>query len=290
MLALVRPRQAAGVVVLAALVLTHLQAATPRDELLRFVPSDVGFCVVVQNLRETGAALASSPFVDQFRESAFGKKLQEASEVTTLLGAEKELKKQLGVGWNELRDDILGVAVVFAYRPGPKGAEQGLMLIRARDAKMLGDLVARFNKAQMAAGDLKELKELKYKDIVYHGRVEKNTTTYYHLRGPVLVFSGQEEMLQRALDLDRAAPTGAEPALATWLRELGADRALLAVYVNPRAFDADFAAKLASADAAGAAFLKTFLVYWKALDGVALSLTSITAARDTVFGECGQAS
>ena len=67
----------------------------------------------------------------------------------------------------------------------------------------------------------------------------------------------------------------AEPALTTWLRQLGADRALVAVYLNPRAFDADLTVK---AEEAGSAVLKTFLVYWKALDGAVLSLTLDRAA------------
>jgi hypothetical protein len=277
--AFVRPRLTVGTVVLMAMLAAPLQAATPRDELLRFVPPDIGFCVVLQGLRDTGAALSSSPFMEQFHQSAAGKALQDSKEVHKLLGVEEELKKNLGIGWDDLRNDILGDAVVFAYRPGKSGEDQGLMLIRARNARALGDLVEHFNKKQMADdGPLKELKELRYKDIPYFRRLEKRLvrgemveeTTFYHLRGPVLVFSGQEEMLHRALDLDRDAAPDAEPALTTLLRELGADRALLAVYLNPRALDAEYAAKAAGP---GGAFLKTFLVYWKAIDGMALSLT-----------------
>ena len=268
--AFVRPRLTVGIVVLTALLAAPLRAAAPRDELLRFVPPDIGFCVVLQGLRDTGAALSSSPFMEQFHQSAAGKALQDSKEVHKLLGIEEDLKKNFGIGWDDLRNDILGDAVVFAYRPGKSGEDQGLMLIRARDGKVLSDLVNRFNKQQMTDHKLKEIKELRHKGVVYFARVEEETTTYYHLRGPVLVFSGQEEMLQRALDLDRDAPPGAEPLLTTWLRELGADRALLAVYLNPRALDAEYAAKAARP---GGEFLKTFLVYWKAIDGMALSLT-----------------
>ena len=257
----------------AALLSAPLRAAPPRDELLRFVPADVGFCVVVQNLRDTGAALAASPFAEQFRDSPVGKKLRNSVEVQTLLNVEGKLKDQFGIGWDELRTEILGDAVVFAYRPGKSGEEQGLMLIRARSEKALGDLVERFNKLQLASGELKELKKLEHRGVVYFCRIEKRETSYYHLRGPILVFSAQEEMLKRAIDLDLATPGKAEPSLTTWLRQLGAERALFAVFINPRAFDADLSAKLATTDTAGAAFLKTFLVYWKALDGVVLSLT-----------------
>ena len=78
-----------------------LHAANPRDELLRFVPADVGFCVVIQNLRDNGKALASSPFVEQFQKSAFGKKLAEAKEIGRSPWVEAELKKHLNVTFSE---------------------------------------------------------------------------------------------------------------------------------------------------------------------------------------------
>src|SRR5207247_3290697 len=47
----------------------RLGAAAPRDELLRFVPADVGFCLVLQDLRGPAADLLASPFVRQLRQS-----------------------------------------------------------------------------------------------------------------------------------------------------------------------------------------------------------------------------
>ena len=41
----------------------HSAKASPRDELLRLVPADVGFCLVLEDLRGHGKAFAESPFV-----------------------------------------------------------------------------------------------------------------------------------------------------------------------------------------------------------------------------------
>src|SRR6202042_646360 len=57
-----------------------LQAASPRDELLRFVPDDVGFCFVMQDLRVHATELADSPFVEQLRLSPVGAALRAANE------------------------------------------------------------------------------------------------------------------------------------------------------------------------------------------------------------------
>jgi hypothetical protein len=269
MFSLIRFRRIVGAAFLAALVSAPLQAAnvpTPRDELLRFVPEDVGFCVIVQNLRDNGKALEESPFAEQFRKSAVGQRIQSDPGLSMLRNMEGVVKDKFGIDWKGLRDDILGDAVIFAYRPGKMGEGQELMLIRARNAKTLADLVDRVNKME----NLKELKELEYKGVKYFSRIDKRETGYYHLRGPILVYSSQEEMLKRAIDLDLAANGNGTPTLTSLLRKLGADNAMLAVYFNTRAFDSEVAGKLATKDDP---VFKTLLVYWKAVDAVVVSLT-----------------
>jgi len=228
---------------------------------------------VVQNLRDGGNALKESPFAEQFRKSAAGSALGDNPGVKHLLGLEEDLKKNFGIGWEDLRNDILGDAIVFAYRPVKEGDGQLLMLIRARDAKPLRNLVDRFNAEQRKNKGLKDVKNLNYKGLTYHARVEANDTNYYYLRGPVLVFSRDEEMLQKALDLDLAASADAVPSVTKWLTQLGADRAMFAVFFNPRAFDSELKSKVDKASGADALILKTLLQYWNALDGVVVSLT-----------------
>src|SRR5262249_853361 len=152
--------------------------------------------------------------------------------------------------WRQLRDDILGEAVVFAYRGGPPGKpeqEEGLVLGRARDPGRLADLIERLNQGQKAGGDLKALAEREDDRLQYLRRVEQKEQNFYYLRGPVLVFSGQEALLRRAVDQERKAPAGRESPLGRRRRELGADRALVALLLNPRALDAAMEAQLAKA-------------------------------------------
>jgi hypothetical protein len=240
-------------------------AASPRDELLRYVPPDIGFCLALQDLRSHATMLADSPFLDQLRDSPLGVQLRKAREWARLMGMEAKLRKQLGVDWAKIHDDILGDAVVFAYRGNKRDREQGLILVRARTAEALADFVERLNKAQKELGELKELQPKEHKGMQYFRRVEAKGANYYALRGAVLVCSSDEAIVQEALE--QAAATEAEPPLAARFRDGAADKALLAVYLNPRSLDAEIEQGAADREAA-----KTFAVCWKAIDSIVWSL------------------
>jgi hypothetical protein len=249
-------------------------AAAPRDEALRLVPDDVGFCLVVQDLRGHSEALANSPFLQQFQASPLGRALRAAPEVARLQAVRQQFQKDLQLDWTRLRDDIFGDAVVVAYRPGPPGAmtkqDQDLIVIRARDADLLAKLVNRVNELQQQRKEVTELEPRTYRGQTYYRRNDRGHENFYFLHGPVLALSGQEEMLRRAIDLDRR-DGDEEPFVARQLRLLGADRVLAALWVNPRAFEAEMQRKADAAQEKEATVTRAFLTYWKCLEGVALS-------------------
>jgi hypothetical protein len=251
-------------------------AAAPRDELLRYVPDDVGFCFILQDFREQMKTLAASPFSEQLDKSPLGKAVASGQELKQLLELEKKVKQLLGLNPDELRDDILGDAVVFAFRPGPPGKpeqDEALVLVRARDEKKLRLLVDHVNEVQKKSGQLKSLDERAHNGVKYFRREEEKDVNYYQLSGPVLLFSAQESILKKALDRNRTSAADTEPPLARRLREAGLPRALFTAWINPRAFDDLLAARTAEAKVeSDAAFLKNFAVYWKALDGAFVSL------------------
>ena len=219
--------------------------------------------------------LAASPFCEQLTKSPLGQALAGSKEVKQLLDLEKQLKQLIGLSAEELADDIFGDAVVFAFRPAPADKpeqEQGLILVNVRDPKKLQALVDHLNAAQKKSGQLKSIDEREHNGVKYFRRAEQKETNYYHVRGSVFVFSGQEAMIAEALDHDRT--TAAEPVLARRLREAALPKALFTAWINPRAFDDQLTAKAKESTVeADAAFLKTFAVYWKALDGVFLALS-----------------
>jgi hypothetical protein len=272
--------------VLALLLLAlPLQAATPREELLRLVPDGMGFCLVVQDLRGQAAAVQASPFAAQLSRSPLGEKIRGSGELKKLDRLEAKMKEKIGLDWAQLRDDILGDALVLAYRPGPPGKpeeEQGLILLRARNAKVLADLIERVNTVQKEEGDLKDVEERRHNGSVYYRRLPQDKRAesdkppeFYYVNGPVLVLSSQETMLRQAIDLDRTRPAEAVSEPSRRLRELGAERAFLAVWINPRAFDSEMQGKIANAPKEQAVPAKQFALYWKALDSVVLSLATV---------------
>src|SRR5262245_39338691 len=124
--------------------------AAPSDDLLRVVPSDYTFCVVAQNLRDQGKP-GGEPFLKRLTESPLFKQLQQAPEAHKVQQVIDAIFKDLGVTPEQLRDDILGDALVFAYRKGPPSQpekEDGLILLHARDDKLLARLVDRINEIQ----------------------------------------------------------------------------------------------------------------------------------------------
>jgi hypothetical protein len=204
-----------------------------------------------------------------------GTALGQNKEAANLVQVQAKLRAQFGLDWERLRDDVLGEAVVFAYRPGPPGKpeqERSLVLVRARDARVLADLVQHFHRQQEQAGQLKELTVREHEGVKYFRRVDKKETSYYYLNGPVLIVSGQEEMLRQALACGRTAPAGAEPFVTQRLRELGLDKALFVLWLNPRSLDAEFEAKAALAPPAEAPKRKAVALYWKALTSVGLAV------------------
>ncbi|MCI0461378.1 MAG: DUF3352 domain-containing protein [Gemmataceae bacterium] len=251
-------------------------AQTPREELIRLVPRDIGFCLVIGDLRTQYDKLVRSPWIKAVRESPLGKTLLNAPEIAQFGKLEEALRKGLGVSWAQLRDDILGDAVVLAYRPGPPGKpeqEQGALMLWARNRELLARLVERLNEEQKRAGELKEIQSGTHRGLKYQRRVEKDGESFYHLDGPVLVFTAQEEMLLGILD-QRANPKApAALPMVERLRRVGTDKALATLWVNPRAFDAELSeqAKALKGDEGHA--LKAFLSYWRGLDGVSVALT-----------------
>src|SRR5205807_54948 len=127
----------------------------------------------------------------------------------------------------------------LAYRPGTDAhpeLEQGMIALSAAKPKRLTELVDRFNQAQKASGELKALDELKHQGAAYHRRDDARGSHWYYLSGSLLIVTGSEDMLKKAIerDLGKAADSSPWPAR---FRRAGAQHALVTVGINPRAFD-----------------------------------------------------
>ena len=114
--------------------------AAPRDELLRLVPDDYTFCVVVQNLRDLAKSDGDSGFLKSLDKSPVFRKFQESPDAKKFQQMVEGILKELKVKPEQVWNDLLGDAIVFAYRKGPAenpDKEDGLLLAHARDEKLL---------------------------------------------------------------------------------------------------------------------------------------------------------
>ncbi len=266
---------------------TSAYGQAPAEELLRLVPEDAGFCLVVRDLRGRSAELLASPLAEAFQQSPLGRAARTSPEFIKLTLADQFIRACLGVGLARIRDDIFGDAVVLAFRPGPPGKpelDEGVVLLRARDEELLARLIDRVNDAQRETGDLKELAVRRRGEAEYVCRTESNGQHFYYRRGPLLAASGSETVIRGVIDRDRQ--TGSRPGseIGRWLRRLGVDDGLASLWVNPRAFDA--AIEQAAAEAVGPAALvhRTVLGYWKSIDGIG---AGVALRRDAVEARLG---
>jgi len=253
------------------------QAASPRDEILRLVPDDVGLCLLAQNLRDQLDRLHRSPFAERFAKTSIGRSLANAPETKQLAAFEEQLKTHLQMTWAQLRDDILGDAIVLAYTPGPPDkpdGEQGLLILHARNPGRLGALLDRLNAVQKQSGELLATESRQFGRHTYTRRHKKDGEEFYCLSGQLFVFSESEAQLQKALDCDRHRPSVDEvqPAQTRLLRALGVEQNLVVVWLNPRAFDLSLKPKVDAAHGAEAANLRTFYQCWSAIDAAAVTV------------------
>jgi len=265
---------------LAALLLWSAPAvglAGPRDDLLRLVPDDYTFCLVLQDFREHAQSDRKSPFLRGITESPLVKGFQNTPEAEKFRAAFETILKELEITPEQLRDDLLGDAAAFAYRKGPPGQEakeDGIILVHARDEKLLARVVERINELQKKSGELKVIEPVAGRGGDYVRRVKsakQEAAEFYALRGHQLIFSGSEPLLQSAL-AKLATPAAGEPLVARRMKQLGVNEAPVSFLINPRAFDADLAESTKSGKDAERAFLKEFGHYWKAVEGAALFL------------------
>jgi hypothetical protein len=224
-------------------------ADRPADTLLKLVPADAAVVVVVRDLRGHTTRLAESPFAAWFARSPLGKHLGGDDGLKKLAETQNVLAGMLGVTAEQLRDDVLGDAVVFAFTPGPPDkpeADRSLLLIKPKTPAVLAGMLAKIDQVQVAGGELSAVTLRTHAGKTYTRREKKAGGAEFHtLIDGVFAFSGDEAAVTGVLDR-LVAPPASTPA-ATSLAKLNAGQSLITVWLAPRAFDAAFAAKASSA-------------------------------------------
>jgi hypothetical protein len=252
-------------------------SAAPRDEALRHAPDNFALVVVVQNLRDHAKNLRESPFAAWFPNSALAKQLPAIDVLKDFADNANPIFELLGTTPKEVFDDVIGDAVIFAYTPAPANqpnGERSVIVLRPRKPETLSKVIDRLNEAQTKSGEVKAVVERKHANAIYYERQKpENASHFYYLHDGVVVFTESEAEIQAAIDRAKAQPKDKPSALATRLQKLGVTDAAVAVLVNPRPLDGEFAAKLKDAKPDEQKVLAKFAEVWKATDNAALYLT-----------------
>ena len=133
--------------------------------------------------------------------------------------------------------------------------QRRVKLTEGRDPKLLATVVDRINDLQKKTGELKELRPLKHGQHEYVERVKIRDgkpaeSEYYFVRNNLLVFSTREAPLKQVL-IREVTGTNKAVAPSLWLRidkDLGLNKSLVSLLLNPPAFDQVI---VAQADRAG---------------------------------------
>jgi hypothetical protein len=260
------------------------QQPSARDELLRLVPNDTAICFVVQGLRERSKTVSASPLAE-WVSAKYKPLVGAAPEVQKLKDVEALFTTFLGVSLTDLRDDIFGDAIVLAYQPGPVGrpeAEQGCVMVKARDPAKLAKLVAQLNNVQKSTKELTGVDERVHRGQAFYKRAKADgKDEFYLLKDGLFVFAAQEASIHAVIDQAQAA--NAEPsAVEKSIRQLGVQDSFLLCWFNPRKLDAEVKAHVATAGSAqDKAARQQFAQVWFALDNLAIYLD---AGKDLELG------
>lgn len=247
-------------------------AAAPREELLQLVPEDVSLCLVVNNLRAHSDKLRTVPWLTGLRQTSLGKALLQAPELQQLVKLDQDLRQFAEIGWSELRDEIFGDCVVLAFHHAEKKEnERGVLMLWAKNPALLDKLIQRVNQEQKKNGEIKALEEKDYRGVKYTLRRETKQNQYYLRQGPLFLFTTDEPMLRQVID--RKVGVAKTSTMVQSFERLGAEQALVTLWVNPRPFDAQWK-PTAQDSSEGAVAKQAFAQYWQALDAVAVSLTA----------------
>src|SRR5262245_30684067 len=273
---------------LGALLLTHPSAgAAPRDELLRLVPQDVTFGLLVQDVRELTKPLQAKLGNEPLPPPAFWQDFQFPPQVQALLKEQEKLlhELKLGVTPREFLTEVVGDAVVFAYRkgtPAKPDQEAGMLLTWARDPKVLAQLLDRINDYQKnKTKELLDVKQEEFQGQTYFRRVRPGggeDDQFYILRGNLFCFCTSETLLREAFTLEAAAKK--VPPLSKHLEKLAVEKSFLTWWLNPRSFDAELKAQEEKAQGAERAILGHLRRYWEATEGIAFFVSGDDARAE----------
>lgn len=121
------------------------------DSLLAVVPADVGLAVEARDLHTALTTFAAGPMFARWKQ--YPPLAQwHADQEKQIEDFSHQLRKHLGISWDDLRSRLFGKQWVLAVYPPKSGDDKpdGILLVRAADAKLLANAAAKLFESQRA--------------------------------------------------------------------------------------------------------------------------------------------
>jgi hypothetical protein len=219
---------------LLSLLLPGVAVAHPADDILAHVPKGTALCLVVRDAERTLKQLADSPFAKWLPTSGLGKRRLKPVTDDKVREFTQTLEAQFGLTPTEIVEAIFGDAVIFAFQPGPP--ERSLILVKPRKPEVAAKFLAKLDELQTGNEVTKVTTESMHgiRVTVRHTAAGREA---YSLHDGILAFGGDLDSLKHYHD-GRAAKEAA-PVAAT-LAKLKSQASTLNLWIDPRAFDAEF--------------------------------------------------
>ena len=238
-----------------------LPTPRPADALLRLVPPDVAVVVTVEGLRDHASAFLKSRLAGDLRRLPAVRAWLASEKYQHFERSRAQIETLLGANLTDVRDELLGDAVILALRlppeaPADASQARGILLVQARDPALLERLIRVVNTIQQESGELAGVAERQRNGTTYHVRefpAAANRPPEWYVAYPdgTFAFSNSEAMIQSVIDRKarrRTAQTGRRPArksIPAWVSCPGSrrsrgklpERALARLFVDPRHFE-----------------------------------------------------
>ncbi|WP_406700245.1 hypothetical protein V5E97_15595 [Singulisphaera sp. Ch08] len=233
---------------LAAAVTSH--GAGLADALLRLTPPDAGVTLAIEDLRGHTQDYLASPLAGRLARLPFVRAWMDSPRGASFQAARRQIEAVLGATLENIRDDLLGDALVLTLRVPPQGRQdeaRGMLLVRVRDRRLLDRLIEGINDSQKKKGELVRVDERTRNGIAYRVREfnpgTKRLPEYYTtLTDQTFAWSNSEELVQGVIERSQGMGKGlGDVPSFQHVRERLPERSLVSLFVNPRFLEAQLA-------------------------------------------------
>ena len=228
------------------------EPVSPARELQKLIPPDASVVLTVEDLRGQARELLASRLAAEFQKLPTVKAWFDSEKYEQLATARDQIEGVLQAKLTEIRDQIVGDAVVVALRLPPDSPfdpshARGILTLKAANPALLKRLIDLVNTTQKQNGELAAVVERKRGDISYFVREfpagsDHRPEVYVTFPDGIFAVSNGVELIADFIDLkigktdhssQRPATLADLPRFQTLDHKLPA-RALARLYIDPR--------------------------------------------------------